>query len=643
MIERRLEQVSDANSVGAPLLRAQLNSADLPALLATVAHLTGDPTVLRPEWRPAIEFGVAVSGMSAEQEHRIRDICYEKLLAFENAGRAVPAHCTYDEVRRFAEWMMPSVHESYTTMVFEDLVGRDQDLRTPRWSLDSDRSARPPRVVIIGAGESGLLLGYRLKQAGVPFTIIEKNADVGGTWLENRYPGCRVDCNSFFYSYAFARQIWNDYYGHAADVQKYFADVAAEAGLYDHIILNSEVTRCTWNGDAGSWRVEYRSAGTLKQVDCEFLVSAVGQLNRPSIPVIAGRDRFKGPAFHSALWDQQADLAGKRVAVIGTGASAAQIVPQVARTAQRVTIIARTMPWLLPTTLLQEPVSEGKKWLLANLPTYSMWYRATLTLPGAYGMLDGVKVDPDYPPSERAVSAENDAVRAAITRWMEEQLKGRPDLREAVIPKTPVGAKRIVRDNGSWIATLKRDNVAVVMTPIAEIDETGIAFADGSREDFDVIVYGTGFHASKFLMPMTVIGEGGVDLHTMWDGDARAYLGMSVPGFPNMFILYGPNTNQVVHGGSAILWSEFSVKYVLDAIHQMVTKGFRAMSVKQEVHDAYSRRIDEANALRSWGYSKCTSWYKNEKGRVTQNFPFSSYEFWHRTHEVNMTDYHLSF
>lgn len=622
-------------------LRRYLEHADLVALIATVAHLTRDPAFLREEWRPALRYGVAESAMSPAEEARVRDLCADKLLSFARAGVPPPAQCTYDEVRRFCEWLMPSVHEGYTAMVLEDLVSDGHDLRRPQWRLDPDAQARAPKVAIIGAGESGILLGYRLKQAGIPFVILEKNPDVGGTWYENRYPGCRVDCNSFFYSYAFSRHIWDDYYGHAADVQQYFARLAAEEGLYAHIELEAEVTRCAWDEDTATWRVEYVKAGETRALDCTILVSAVGQLNRPSWPDISGIDTFRKPSFHSAHWRHDVDLAGKRVAVIGTGASAAQIVPQLARVAGQVTVLARTTTWLLPTPLLHEKVSDAHKWVFANVPAYAMWYRATLTLPGAYGMLDGVTVDPAYPPTERAVSAANDAARAAITAWMEEQLQDRPDLRDFVIPTTPVGAKRIIRDNGTWIATLKKDNVAVNTTRIGEIDADGVIFADGSREDYDVIVYATGFQASKFLVPMTVTGAGGVDLHAAWDGDPRAYLGMTVPEFPNMFVLYGPNTNQVVHGGSAILWTEFSVKYVLSAIHQMVARDCRALSVKQDVYDAYSARIDEANALRSWGFSSCTSWYKNAKGRVTQNFPFSSYEIWWRTHEINLADYEL--
>ncbi|MFD0849732.1 flavin-containing monooxygenase [Sphingosinicella xenopeptidilytica] len=625
-------------------LRRYLQGADTVALLPTVAHLTRDPSVLRKEWKPAFYYGNPISGLPQDEEDKIRDFCAEKLIEFVRSGKPVPSQRSYDEVRAFCQWMMPEVHEGYTGMLIEELVCDKHDPREPRWKLDSKSGAVAPHVLIIGAGESGLLLGYRLKQAGVPFTIIEKNPGVGGTWFENDYPGCRVDANSFFYSYAFARNIWEEYYSQAPDLRKYFARIAEETGLYENIVLNAEVTACVWDEQAAKWKVEYRQGDTIQLIESEFVTSAVGQLNRPSLPNIKGRELFAGPAFHSARWDHNVDLTGKRVAVIGIGASAIQIIPQVAKVAERVTVLCRSMPWLVPTPLIHEHVSEGMKWALQNIPSYALWLRATLALPGAYGMLDWVVVDPDYPPTERSVSALNDQVRAVITAWIEERIADRPDLRDLLIPSSPFAAKRITRDNGSFIETLKRDNVVVNRTPIQEIEEGGIVFTDGSREDYDVIIYATGFHASRFLMPMKVLGEDSRDLHAVWDGDdARAYLGMTVPHFPNLFILYGPNTNQAVHGGSAIMWTEFSVKYVLDAVHQMTLQGFRSLSVKQDVFETYSDRIDEAGALRTWGFSDVSSWYKNSKGRSTQNFPFSSYELWWRTHQVDLSDYELTY
>jgi 4-hydroxyacetophenone monooxygenase len=621
-------------------LRQNILGADLPTLLATVYYLTGDPLVLRPEWKPKLEFGIAVSGLQAEEEQKARAYCFDRLVAFRESGLSAPQAPNYDDVANVARWLMGEGSEALVQLTLEEMVVGDHDPRRPRWSKSGIAKNRPFSVGVIGAGESGLLIAIRLRQAEVPFVIYEKNGDVGGTWFENQYPGCRVDCNSFFYSYAFAREVWNDYYGHAGDIQAYFARVADDGGIRDHIRFGTEVTHAAWREDTAVWDVTSTGPCGVAMHSHHVLISAVGQLNRPNYPDIKGREKFGGSHFHSARWDHSIDLAGKRVGVIGTGASAAQFVPQIARTASQVSVLARTVPWLLPTPLLQEEVAPAQRWLLENIPSYAMWYRATLVLPGAVGMLDGVVVDPSYPPTERAVSAKNDAARKAILEWLEPQIEDRPDLRPVLLPSSPLGAKRVIRDNGAWVKALKLDNVSVTTKPIEEIAEWGVVFRDGTRCEFDALVYGTGFQAARFLFPMEVTGRKGARLREVWnDDDARAYLGMAVPDFPNLFILYGPNTNQVVHGGSAIMWTEFSVTYVMDAIRILLESGAKAMDVKPEVFQRFTERVDEANRLRAWGFSTVNSWYKNSKGRTTQNFPFSTSELWQRTREVSLSDY----
>jgi 4-hydroxyacetophenone monooxygenase len=621
-------------------LRQSIEDADLPALLATVYYLTRDAAALRPEWKPRLEFGVVVSGLTPDEERRVRDYCLDRLRDFHDSGMTAPPAPTYDDVQNVGYWLMDETVEPSLQLALEEMVVSGHDHRKPRWSKAKINDGRPFSVGIIGAGESGLLTAIRLRQAGIPFAIYEKNVGVGGTWLENHYPGCRVDCNSFFYSYAFARTVWNDYYGHAKDVQAYFATVTKDTGIWNNIEFETEVKEASWREDAAVWElVGTGPSGVIRRTH-NILISAVGQLNRPLYPDIRGRETFSGPHFHSARWDHSVDLAGKRVGVIGTGASAAQFIPQIAQQAANVTIMARTVSWLLPTPLLQEKVSLGQRWLLDNIPGYAMWYRATLVLPGSIGMLDGTVVEPDYPPTETAVSAKNDAARKAILDWLEPQIEDRPDLRPAVLPSSPLGAKRIIRDNGAWVKTLKRDNVEVVRTPIDCIGEHGAIFEDGTHREFDILVYGTGFQAARFLFPMEITGRKGARLREIWnDDDAAAYLGMTVPSFPNLFILYGPNTNQVVHGGSAIMWTEFSVAYVLDAIRVLLERDAKAMDVRPEVFHTYMERIDKANRLRAWGFSKVNSWYKNSKGRATQNFPFATSELWQRTREVSLSDY----
>jgi 4-hydroxyacetophenone monooxygenase len=623
-------------------LRGHLQGADIPTLLMTVAHLTGELDLLKPDWKPVVAMGVAGSGMSAEVEAEVRELCLQRLLAFRDSGLPVPARPTSDQLHAIGTWLMGPDIEPYLPLIAEELVTAEEDPRAPRWHKEHVAAGRDFKVVIIGAGESGMIAALRFKQAGVPFVVYEKGADVGGTWRENTYPGCRIDINSFFYSFSFARSTWDDCFAPGPQVFSYMQAVAREKGLYEHIQFNTEVTDAHWDEDSQRWQLLCRDSAGQTRVDSNVVVFAVGQLNRPMIPAIPGKETFQGPAFHSAQWDHNVDWSGKRVAVIGTGASAAQFIPQLAKTAADLKVFARTTNWLLPTPDLHEKISDSCKWLLANLPNYSLWYRAAMVMPQSVGFLEDVVVDVNYPPTEVAVSARNDQLRRDISAWMEPQFADRPDLRDVLIPDSPVGGKRIIRDNGTWISTLKRDNVSMIRQPIEAITPKGICCVDGTDHEFDLIVYGTGFHASKFLMPINITGRDGLALHEVWkDDDARAYMGMTVPGFPNMFCMYGPNTGLVVYS-TIIQFSEFTATYIVDAVRLLLEGGHQSMEIKPQVFESYNQRVDQANGLRAWGFSRVNSWYKNSKGRVTQNFPFNAVEFWRRTHEVEATDYRLS-
>ncbi|MCJ8206780.1 NAD(P)/FAD-dependent oxidoreductase [Pseudomonas sp. RGM2987] len=623
-------------------LRSHLGEADLPTLLMCVAHLTGDLSLLKPAWKPVLVMGAPQSALSETQEQEVRELCVEKLIEFRDSGRPVPTRPTNDELFTMITWLMGPGVEAYLPIVAEEMVNADEDLRAPSWNKVHVAPGRDFKVVIIGAGESGLVAALRLKQAGVAFVIYEKGDDVGGTWRENNYPGCRVDIPSVAYSFAFARATWDDHYSPAPQVLSYLQEVARQNGLYEHIVFNAEVTDARWNQASQHWNISINQPDAAQEIEANVVIFAVGQLNRPLIPAIPGIESFQGQAFHSAQWDHDTDWTGKRVAVIGTGASAVQFIPHLASTAADLKVFARTNNWLLPTPDLHERVCAGAKWLLDNVPNYSLWFRATAILPQSIGFLHAVTVDPDYPPTEKAVSAINEHLRQELGGWMEAQIADRPDLRDALIPDSPVGGKRIIRDNGTWIATLKRDNVRLIREPIESINPTGICCVDGTMHEFDLIVYGTGFQASKFLMPIRVTGRDGIDLHTEWKSDdARAYLGTTVPGFPNMFCMYGPNTGLVVNS-TIIQFSEFTATYITDAIRLLLEGGHKSMEVRQHVFETYNQRVDEGNRLRAWGFSKVNSWYKNSKGRVTQNFPFEAAEFWRRTHQIEPSDYLLS-
>ncbi|MGH3568643.1 MAG: flavin-containing monooxygenase, partial [Pseudonocardia sp.] len=338
------------------------------------------------------------------------------------------------------------------------------------------------------------------------------------------------------------------------------------------------------------------------------------------------------------------ELTGKRVAVIGTGASAVQFIPEIAPVVGELLVFQRTPPWLRPTPHYHDPVPRSTRWLFEHVPYYQAWHRLWLFAPGLQirgGVLEGWIVDPRYPPTERAISAVNERLRASLTQWMEAQIEDAPELRPLVIPNYPVGAKRVFRDNGIWLSTLKREDVQLVTESIKEITPRGVATADGAEHEVDVIIYGTGFQASRFLTPMQVTGRGGVDLHETWDGDARAYLGINMPAFPNLFCLYGPNTNLSGQGGSIFYFSECAMNYVTEAIRFLHETDHQAVDVRSDVHDVYNAWVDQGNAQRAWGFSKVSNWFINEKGRTAQNWPFSALEYWQRTRRFDPAEYEL--
>ena len=620
-------------------LREALEDAFLPALLPAMAQVTGDVSLLDEGLRPGMMApGVPQGGMTPEQVERAKTLLLDALRALRD-GRVPPRppHPVEDDLRRIMRWMTGGpVAEDYVPLLLEELA-EDRDGRAPTWRKDP---AIAFSVAIVGAGMSGILAAIRLKQAGVPFVVIEKNADVGGTWFENTYPGARVDVSNMFYSYSFAQKAdWPNFFSPQEVLLDYFREVADEYGIHEHIRFNTEVTAAAWDEAARSWRLRVRTAdGREEELEAQALIAAAGQLNRPKMPEIPGRERFAGPSFHSAQWDHSVDRKGKRVAVIGTGASAAQFVPAIAAEVGELTVFQRTPPWFVPVPTYHDEVPQGLSWLLTHVPNYAHWYRFWLFWFSTDGLLPAAAVDKSWPDQDRSVSEANEMLRMLLAGYLQGQFAERPDLLEKVMPAYPPSSKRMLLDNGVWAAALKRANVHLVTEPIREITATGVVTADGVEHAADVLIYGTGFQASKFLTPMAVTGRGGVDINAQWAGDASAYLGITVPNFPNFFMMYGPNTNIVVNG-SIIFFSECEAQYIMGCLRLLFEGGRRALDCKREVHDAYITRINAANLERTWGVSTVNAWYKNEKGRVTQNWPFNLLEYWRLTREPVVADY----
>ncbi|MBI2710740.1 MAG: NAD(P)/FAD-dependent oxidoreductase [Actinobacteria bacterium] len=611
---------------------AAVAAADVPPLLTALAHLTGDLALLAEDTRPDQERLVeADAGLAPEEQATARTRAAAALRRYRDGGSQAAPTPDHKALRQMIEYLVgPEAVDDYLPLLAEELALEGSDVRAPGWSAAALAPGRTLRVAVIGAGMSGLAAAHRLRQAGVEVVVLEKNADVGGTWFENTYPGCRVDVPNHLYSYSFAQTgDWPQHFSTQDVLLEYFRRCADDLDLRPLIRFGTEVLGADFDDAAASWTVRTRSAAGEETLRVDAVVSAVGQLNRPSFPDIPGRDRFRGPSFHSARWDHDVDLDGRRVAVIGTGASAAQFVPAIAPLAGHLTVFQRTPPWLIPTPNYHAEVPDALRHLMHHVPDYARWDRLWLFWRTHEGLLPFARVDPDWSPKDRSVSALNDAVRELLTAYLRAELPD-DDLFAKVLPAYPPIAKRVVRDNGIWARTLTRDDVELVTTSIERITETGVRTADGIDHDVDVIIYGTGFAASRFLTPMRVRGRAGRDLHDTWAGDARAHLGITVPGFPNLFLLYGPNTNIVING-SIIYFSECEVHYVVEAMRLLLEGGHRAIEVREDVYEAYGEMVDAGNRAMAWGASSVPSWYKNERGRVSQNWPFSLHEYWRRT------------
>ena len=488
-------------------------------------------------------------------------------------------------------------------------------------STNGDR--RRLSVGIVGAGFGGVGMGIKLAQEGqADFTIFERGDTVGGVWRANTYPGLACDIPSHLYSFSFAPgHDWSRRYAPQEEILRYLEECVERFGLGPHLRLATEVKSAGFDAGHGRWSL-VTEAGDEHSFD--VLVTACGQLDRPAIPDIPGRDDFAGPAFHSAEWDHDVDLEGRRVAVLGTGASAIQFVPAIAPAVAHTTIYQRSAPWILPKADRPYPAWERK--LFRRVPLRVAASRLaffTLLESGTYGLTG-------RPWIARPAQALADHFRR--------QELADPELRAKATPDYEFGCKRLLISN-DWYATLARPDVELLNGRVERITAEGVVDPDGVERPADVIVYGTGFASHGFVAPMEVRGIDGRDLNDVWDGRPEAYLGTTVSGFPNMFVLYGPNTNHVL--GSVPYTLECQFRYVLDALRRLRDGGFRYMELRPETQAQWRREIEERSRDTTWMSGGCSNWYVTD-GVNVNNWPGPWLEYRRRTHRVNPGDYRVA-
>lgn len=633
--------------------RAAVELANIPSLLCVLAQLTGDQSWLRPPYAPLRPRGISDNdsgGLSPDLQADVRAAALDALLRWR-AGAPValadPSGAVLLEMLRvsMAEKVIPPEYAPYLEAEYRAarVNGPHADRPAEGWSVTGVRipaDLDPPAgfsAIIIGAGVSGLTAAMAFAEAGIEYTVLEKNSDVGGTWLENVYPGAGVDTPNHLYSWPGIPFDWTHYFALQPELHAYIRYVAEQYDLVAKIQFDTTVVRAEFDDDAQVWTVECDGPTGRRRLQASVLISAVGLFNAPKLPSIAGMDDFQGPAFHTSYWPADVELAGKRVAVIGNGASAMQAVPAIVDEVGSLTLFQRSAHWIAPFEKWHVEVPEPVRFLLREVPLYQWWYRERLTWTFNDRLFPAMHKDAEWPHPDRSINALNDRFRVAFTDYIHEQLGDREDLVRKVLPTYPPYGKRILLDNG-WYASLTRDHVDLVDVPIRRITADGVETEDGTHHPVDVIIYATGFQAARFLSTYELVSRGRT-LREAWDDDdSEAYLGTVAPGFPNLFILFGPNV-LAGHGGSFMSIVGSQVQYVMGILEQMMEKGLSSVDCRPDVAADYNRRIDEAHEKLIWTHGGMSTFYRNSRGRLTVNIPYRTIDFWQWVQEADLEDF----
>lgn len=612
--------------------------ANIPALIPTLVQLTGDLRWLEPPYQPKRAPGVdenETGRLPEDIQQEIRDAALKAVLAYK-AGAPVAIPHPSDEL--CCKMLQVSMGEAIPLDYAPLIQGHLPDTKKlPQRALNLPAGFR---VVIIGAGISGIGLAVHLKHAGVPFEIIERSDDIGGVWRENNYPGAGVDTPNHIYGFAFAPNDWSMYYALRGEIKAYLDSVVDQFDLRSSIRFGTQLEKAEFDAARSEWALSVRNPdGSLENSRTSVLISAAGVFSTPNLPDIPGLEQFEGTVVHTAQWPEGLSAKGKRVAMIGNGASGMQVAPEIHRDVESLTIFQREPQWIAPTTKFRAPIAPALRFLMNEVPYYRTWYRLRLAWIFGDRLYPSLQKDPTWEHPDRSLNRQNDYHRAYFTQYLEEELEGRPDLIEKSLPTYPPYGKRMLMDNG-WYRMLKHDRVKLVTDPIETIGKDRIVTVTGEEYPIDLLVCATGFDM-RLLTSYTLVGRSGRTLREAWsDIDARAYLGTTIPDFPNFLLLYGPNL-QLGHGGSWIEIVEFQINYVMDMLKKFADDGLREFECRQSVYDDYDREICSAHDRMIWSHKGMSTYYRNKNGRIVVNSPLRMTDLYRRLKEVNLDDYQI--
>lgn len=478
-----------------------------------------------------------------------------------------------------------------------------------RFASGGGWSGTPPEVAILGAGFGGMGMAIQLQEAGIhSFTIYEKSDGVGGTWRDNTYPGAACDAPSHLYSFSFApNPDWSRQFAPQAEILEYLERCADDRGLRSHLRLHTAIASARFDEVEGRWHLRSTDGD---EFTADVVVSGLGQLNRPSIPDLPGLDTFAGTTFHSARWNHEHALGGARVAVIGNAASAVQFVPKIATEVDHLDVFQRSPNWVLPKPDMA--FTPRWKWAFRSVPGFRAAYRALI-----YGLLESRFLAFRY--NERCGPTFEASAKKHLSRQVAD-----PELRAKLLPTYPIGCNRMLISDDYYPA-LTRDNVDLVTSAIDRIEPEGIVTDDGELHPVDTIIFATGFESTKFLYPLEICGRDGRRLDEAWADGAEAYFGTLVSGFPNLFLLYGPNTN--LGHNSIVFMIEQQVRYILSCLRATHARGAQWIDVDKAIQDAHNAELQHQLAESVWA-AGCSSWYRTESGKIVNNWPDFTFRFW---------------
>ena len=621
------------------LVRNAVNEANVGVLRVALYHETKDPKLAAI---PAIEWpirGGALMAFSIPREDH--DYVREKAIDYLLSGKRPAPPPTREEsaalMKMFTgkDQSAEAVDYGYEELAFEEIP------RDATWSKKpSSQVLDNFSVTIVGAGFSAIAAAIQLDRLGIKWRIIERHRDLGGTWHINNYPEARVDVSTFLYQYKFEKNYpWESFYAPRDELQKYANFIVDKYNLRDRMTFNTKLTEAAWDEESHRWNIVIQNQdGDLEQISSNAIISASGLFNTPKLPDIPGIKNYQGKMFHTTAWDHDFDYTGKRVALIGTGSTGLQLARGVAERAGRLTVFQRTASWVTPVKGYRSKISDGKRWLLDNMPGYNNWF-VYLNYYAELQMQDFQEVDPDWVASGGRVNEKNAIFTEALKSLIRQKVGDRDDLYEKLVPDVVPMARRLVIDN-DWYETVQRENVTLETGGIAEITENGIRTKDGVEHPFDLIVLSAGFDVSRYLLPADYRGVDGVTLGDLWDKDgARAFKGITLPGFPNFFMMYGPNGQARI--GSFHSWAENFSRYIAGLLVHALEKGGDAIVVSRKAYDDYNGAMDEAMKGLLWETETGNGYYVNKHGRSGVNMPWSVHHFYSMIKDIDPENYEV--